>query len=247
METNSVRDTAAQAADGNADGSKPMPLPYGFVKAKMTSLPRLTSKPVHNGGQESELQFHLHFSLNVNGESWDTAVNVGTDNAADLLKYKIAEGFKNPIEATLRSSRSVNDLTGKAALPALDYLRSNILEGTGPWLVSDVLDGGAGQQPAAKLNALLSKAFQDQNDVYVFGRFYSEGNGIHDVHMNQGSRGRYIHRPGDDANDHNDIWQDGALMLDFGDGGWVAYFSAFTQQTVPSGDLGNPVPGGHTI
>ncbi len=224
-----------------------MSLPYGFVKAKLTSLPRLTSKPVHNGGQD-ELQYHLHVSLDVNGESWDTAVNVGTDNAADLLKYKIAEGFQNPVAATLRAAQGAVDLTGKAALPALDFLRSSILEGTGPWLNSDVLDGGAEKkQPPAKLAALLSKAFQGKNDVYIFGRFYSEGNGIHDVHMNQGSRGRYIHRPGDDANDHNDIWQDGALMIDFGDGGWVAYFSAFTGQTVPADDLGNPVAGGHTI
>jgi hypothetical protein len=37
-------------------------------------------------------------------------------------------------------------------------------------------------------------------------------------------------------------------MIDFGEGGgWVAYFSAFTQQTVPTGDPGNPLPGGHTI
>ena len=224
-----------------------MPLPYGFVKAKLTSLPRLTSKPVPNGGQQ-ELQFHLHASLDVNGETWDTAVNVGTDNAADLLKYKIAEGYRNPIAATLRAGHGAVVLTGQTALPALDFLRSSILEATGPWLDSDVLDGGAEQkQPPAKLSALLAKAFHGQNDVYVFGRFYSEGDGVHDVHMNQGSRGRYIHRAGEDGNDHNDIWQDGALMIDFGDGGWVAYFSAFTGQTVPTDDLGNPLPGGHTI
>ncbi len=224
-----------------------MPLPYGFVKAKLTSLPRLQSKPVHNGGHQ-ELQYHLHFSLNVNGESWDTAVNAGTDNADDLLKYKIAEGFQNPIAATIRAASGAVDLTGQAALPALDFLRSGILDNTGPWLDSDVLGGGAEQQqPPAKLSALVSKAFHGQNDVYVFGRFYSEGNGIHDVHMNQGSRGRYIHRAGQDGNDHNDVWQDGALMIDFGGDGWVAYFSAFTQQSVPTDDLGNPLPGGHTI
>lgn len=225
-----------------------MPLPYGFAKAKLTSLPRLTSKPVHNGGHE-EVQYHLHFSLNVKGASWDTAVNVGTDNEADRLKYKIVEGFQNPLAATLRAASGAVDLTGQAALPALDFVRGGILDGTGPWLGSDVLGGRAEEkQPPAKLSALLSKAFHGKNDVYVFGRFYSEGNGVHDVHMNQGSRGRYIHRPGEDGNDHNDIWQDGALMIDFGEGGgWVAYFSAFTQQTVPTDDLGNPLPGGHTI
>ena len=224
-----------------------MTLPSGFVKAKLSSLPRLTSKPVHNGGHE-ELQYHLHVGLDVNGQSWDTAVNVGSDNASDLLKYKIVEGFQNPVAAALRAAQGAVDLTGKAAFPALDFLRSSILEGTGAWLDSDVLDGAAeNKQPPAKLSALLSKAFHGKNDVYVFGRFYSEGNGIHDVHMNQGSRGRYIHRAGTDGNDHNDIWQDGALTIDFAGGGWVAYFSAFTGQTVPTDDLGNPFPGGHSI
>jgi uncharacterized protein YukJ len=224
-----------------------MTLPYGFVRAKPASLPRLQSKQANAHGAE-ELQYHLHVSLDVNGAAWDTAVNVGTDNAADLLKYKIVQGFRNPIADTLRTAIGAVDLTGKTALPALDFLRGGILEGTGEWRVSDVLKGGAaGKEPPVQLAALLTKAFQGKNDVYVFGRFYSEGYGIHDVHMNQGSRGRYIHRAGDDGNDHNDVWQDGALMIDSGAGGWVAYFSAFTEQTVPTDELGNPLPGGHTV
>jgi uncharacterized protein YukJ len=81
----------------------------------------------------------------------------------------------------------------------------------------------------------------------VFGRFYAEGDGIHDTHMNQGSTKSFIHRPGDDSNDHNDIWQDGAVMVDLGEPEWAAYFAAFNQQLVPTDDLGNPKPGGATI
>jgi hypothetical protein len=74
------------------------------------------------------------------------------------------------------------------------------------------LPGGRAEekQPPANLSALLAKAFHGQNDVYVSGRFYGEGNGVHGVRMNQGSRGRYIHRPGEDGNGHNDIWRYGA-------------------------------------
>ena len=75
----------------------------------------------------------------------------------------------------------------------------------------------------------------------------AQGNGIHDIHMNQGSTQGFIHRPGDDSNDHNDIWQDGALMVDIGEPQWAAYFSAFNQQLVPTDDLGNPKPGGAPI
>ena len=144
-----------------------------------------TSKPVHNGGHE-EVEYHLHVSLDVNGESWDAAANVGTDNADDQLKYKIVRDFHHPIVQTLRSgSEGVTDLTGTVTLPALNFMRSDILNGTGPCLDSDVLNGGEGQQPVADLKGLLEKALEAKADVYVFGRFYTHGgNGVHDVHMN---------------------------------------------------------------
>ena len=225
-----------------------MTLSYGFVKAKMTSPPRLTFKTVPHRGKE-EQQYHLHFSLDVDGENWDVAANVGTNYADDLLKYKILRDFNHPVVQTLRNSREgATELTGTHELPALDFLRSNILDGTGAWRESDVLDGSEGQQPVADLKERLERALDEEADIYVFGRFYTHGgNGMHDVHMNQGSRGGFIHHAGNDHNDHNDIWQDGALMMDFGDGNFVAYFAAFTEQAVPTDDLGNPGPGSHTI
>jgi uncharacterized protein YukJ len=65
--------------------------------------------------------------------------------------------------------------------------------------------------------------------------------------MNQGSTGGYIHRAGDDHNDHNDIWQEGGVFVDLGEPEWAAYFAAFDQQLVPTDDLGNPMPGARTI
>lgn len=224
-----------------------MTLAYGLVKAKMTSPPRLTSKPVPHGGRE-EQQYHLHFSLGIDDSDWDVAANVGTDYADDLLKYKIVLDFRHPLVQTLRNSlEGVTELTGTHKLPALDFLRSGILDGTGAWSESDVLDGSEDKQPVADLKSVLENAFVNKADIYAFGRFYTQGShGVHDVHMNQGSKGRFIYA-GNDRNDHNDIWQDGALMVDFGDGKFVAYFAAFTQQAVPTDDLGNPLPGGQTI
>jgi uncharacterized protein YukJ len=110
-----------------------------------------------------------------------------------------------------------------------------------------VMDGSEGAEPAASLKRLLSGAHQENRDVYIFGRFFSQGNGLHDVHLNQGSSKGFIHRPDDDSNDHNDIWQDGAVMVDIGEPEWAAYFSAFNQQLVPTDELGNPQPGAATI
>jgi len=61
--------------------------------------------------------------------------------------------------------------------------------------------------------------------------------------MNQGSTGpNYLHRAGNDHNDHNDVWQDGALIVRVSDTQWAAYFAAFEKQAVPTDALGNPLP-----
>jgi len=221
-----------------------MTLAYGYVKARLISEPAL--KPSRH---KREIQYHLHASLDVAGDTWDVAVNVGTNDADDLLKYKLVFDFQHPLIATLGEAEAgAHGLTGQAALPALDFLRSDALTGTGKWRDSDVMDGSDQVEPAATLKRLLSRAHRENRDVYVFGRFYTDGsNGIHDVHLNQGSTGGFIHRTDDDSNDHNDVWQDGALLVDLGEPEWAAYFSAFNQQLVPTDDLGNPGPDGAPI
>jgi uncharacterized protein YukJ len=196
----------------------------------------------------SETQYHLHFSLLVESSNWDVAVNVGTNDSDDLLKYKMVFDFRHPVIATLSAAASgQNDLTGQTALPALDFMRSDLLKGTGNWRDSDIMDGSDTQEPAASLTRLLGKAKDGNLDVYVFGRFYSEGNGIHDTHMNQGSTGSFLNDGVDDHNDHNDIWQDGAVLVDLGEPEWAAYFAAFNRQLVPTDNLGNPTAKSITI
>jgi uncharacterized protein YukJ len=216
-----------------------MALSYGFVKAKLVSDPELRPSRRHH-----ETQYHLHFGLLVDGANWDVAVNVGTNDADDLLKFRLVYDFRHPIVQRLAASRpGAQELTGQNDLPALDFLRSDLLANTGKWRDSDVMDGTDIPEPTASLKRLLMKARQATLDVYIFGRFYTEGNGIHDTHMNQGSTKGFIHRPGDDSNDHNDIWQDGALLVDLGEPEWAAYFAAFNQQLVPTDELGNPRSG----
>ena len=219
-----------------------MTLGYGFAKAKVTSAPVMKG----SRGQDKhkhEVQYHLHCNLQVGDEIWDVAINVGTNDSDDLLKYKLVFDYQHPLIQTLAGTNpGKTELTDNHALPALDFQRQpGILDNTGAWRVSGIMDGSAEVEPAKSLTRLLSKAQSEGRDVYLFGRFYTGGDlGIHDTHMNQGSSGHYIHRRGDDGNDHNDIWQDGALFVDLGQPEWAAYFAAFEQQKVPTDDLGNP-------
>jgi len=224
-----------------------MALTYGFLKGKIASKPKMQSKRL-----KSETQYHLHATLGVsNGhggnQNWDSAVNVGTDDSDDLLNYKLIFDFHHPLAETLRAAApGFTDLTGQNELPSLDFLRSDVLAETGDWRTSDVMDGSEQAEPAATLARLLVKAHTDKSDVYYFGRKYNDGLGIHDIHMNQGSTGdKFKNNGADDHNDHNDIWQDGAIFVDLGDGRMAAYLTAFTQQNVPTDDLGNPTDDSH--
>ena len=214
-----------------------MTLPYGFLRGKITGSPFLKGSR-----RKHETQYHLHATAAVDGKSWDVAINVGTDDADDLLNYRLVFDFHHAIRETLQAAPvGFSELTGTQALPALDFLRSDILAETGAWRTSDVLDGSEFPEPVASLKRLLVRAASGGLDVYIFGRSYHDGTlGVHDIHQNQGSEGSFINNGEDDHNDHNDVWQDGAVVVDLGDGTWAAYFTAFTQQRVPTDDLGNP-------
>jgi len=225
-----------------------MNLTYGFVKCKIVSDPVLQSKRLRH-----EIQYHLHASLKVtvsdgSAQQWDSAINVGTNDSDDLLQYKLIFDFQHSMIAKRKSADSgFTDLTGYTTLPALDFLRSDLLSGTGNWRPSDIMDGSKQVEPVASLLRLLLKARDGNNDVYVFGRKYVDGLGIHDVHMNQGSGGSFLNNGEDNHNDHNDIWQEGAVLVDLGQPEFAAYFTAFTQQNVLTDGLGNPQPTSHPI
>jgi len=225
-----------------------MALTYGFLKCKIVSDPALKASRHKN-----EMQYHLHSTLEVaeddgSTRQWDSAINVGTNDSDDLLKYKFIFDFQHPIITTLKAARSgFSDLTEAEHLPALDFLRSDVLNETGTWRNSDTMDGSNQVEPVASLLRLLSKAHAGNFDVYVFGRKYTDGFGIHDVHMNQGSQGSFLNNGVDDHNDHNDIWQDGAVIVDTRQPELAAYFTVFTQQLVPTDKLGNPDADSHPV
>lgn len=225
-----------------------MHLTYGLLKCKVVSDPQLKASR-----HKKEIQYHLHTTLEISAEDgttaqWDSAINVGTNDSDDLLNYKLIFDFHHAIIAQLQAAKSgFLDLSDTGSLPALDFLRSDLLAETGPWRQSDPMDGSLQVEPVASLLRLLQTAKANQSDIWVFGRKYTDGDGIHDVHMNQGSRSPFLNDGKDNNNDHNDVWQDGGVIVDVGAPEFAAYFTAFTQQFVPTDDLGNPAGDGHPI
>ncbi len=129
---------------------------YGFLKGKVLTIKGMVPSK-HHGSPET--QYHIHATIQGAGnDKWDTAANVGTDDSDDLLRYKIVYDFDHPIMTALRAAaRGLSDLTGESALPALDFLRSDVLAKTGPWRISDAMDGSEDVDPAKSLARLLRK------------------------------------------------------------------------------------------
>ena len=128
---------------------------------------------------------------------------------------------------------------------ALDYLRSGIvktktmkpLPPDQPGLDNDLKDAieasvlRAMKEAGSLVHALGAKwgPEADKRDRY-FG--FLPGNGVHDIHMNQGNAGKY--------RKDNGVYQDGALVFEFPGARWKAYFFAFQSQSFDTDAGGNP-------
>jgi uncharacterized protein YukJ len=107
----------------------------------------------------------------------------------------------------------------------LDYWRDElpdlkvgiILEHDIPGPNNDILD---------KVKPTLTSAINDHATVYIFGSQFPRTDGIHDIHMNQGSLPRF----------DNGVRQDGGIFFEFSDGHWEAIYLAFASQRLPTDD-----------
>jgi uncharacterized protein YukJ len=109
------------------------------------------------------------------------------------------------------------------------------------------MDGSEGVDPASGHSRMLQKAQAADADIDFFGRTYKFGDlRIHHIRMNQGFSGSFVNDGVSDANDHNDIWQDGGVIVDLGENAGD-YFTSFFQQLVPTNNLGNTDGRSHEI
>lgn len=81
----------------------------------------------------------------------------------------------------------------------------------------------------------LETVLNQGNKLYIFGEFFNTGNGVHDIHQNQG----------DPLNSQwsssNGIWQDGATIVQKANGEFVGFFNKFTSQSYFTDNLGHPI------
>ena len=182
---------------------------------------------------------HYLIDVNVNGTTWEIAVNVESSDGSEVL-YLLNENFLPPDPAALEAlPMGLTPLAGLDTNPAIDYLRSMV--NSSPLVTEQeltLLPRPGGPAAGALQNAVIQYLNQAVADpagtVYAFGSRYTTGNGIHDIHMNQGN-------PAGSFEKDNGIWQDGLLVFAMpGSATWAAIFIAFQTESWTTDENGNP-------
>ncbi|WP_328467582.1 DUF2278 family protein [Actinoplanes sp. NBC_00393] len=192
---------------------------------------------------------HYQIQLRAAGVDYRAAVNVRSQQSPPDLLYLGVSRFVHPVTDKLRGlPDGFNELESRSGGAALDYIRGNLFQRDQMRPVPTSAPGPENDL-GDFLDHFVRRAIGDSEArSYVFGEAWGPeqkadkifnfrpGNGIHDVHMNQGNAGRFA---GD-----NGVHQDGALLLHFpATDDWVAIFLAFQSQVWHTDDItGHPLP-----
>ncbi|MFY9805951.1 MAG: DUF2278 family protein, partial [Pseudonocardiaceae bacterium] len=191
-------------------------------------------------------QIHL---IDSAGLHYRAAVNVKSAQSPSELLYLVVDDFQHPITGSLPPARSGwTTLPSRPGGASLDYIRANLFDPAAMRLLPPDVSG-PDNDLADLLDHYVHRATGDpQVTAYVFGaRFGPEpatpdkvfgflpGNGVHDVHMNQGNSAQFSRDDG--------VWQDGGLLLHLtAESRWIAIFLAFQSQAWHTDDTT-----GHTL
>lgn len=220
-----------------------MPLKsYGVLKG------RVVARKVEQNDSSPHFQVHVKAAQ----KDYRIAINVKSVQAPVDLLYFVDDNFKHPITDRLtKLNDGFNEIKAsdrKAGGIALDYIRANLFD------VKNMKPlpynkPGADNDLNDLIDLFIQRAIASKDaNIYAFGESWGPedkpdkifgflpGNGIHDIHMNQGSSGKF--------QKDNGVFQDGGLIIHFPSRNqWVAAFFAFQSQSFHTDDIGgNPLP-----
>lgn len=212
---------------------------YGVLKGRPISR-RLGSGP------SPHYQIHI---VDQAGTDFRVAVNVKSRQSPSELMYHIKSQFVHPLTAIVAElPTGFHPLKSKPDSGALDFIRGNLFQ---PGLMTPLPHDvpGPDNDLNEKLDQIVQRAMADEDAmVYAFGERWGPeagksdkyfgfvpGNGVHDIHMNQGNDSSFAKDDG--------VWQDGGLLFQFPrQDQWTAVFLKFQSQAWHTDDKT-----GHTI
>jgi uncharacterized protein YukJ len=197
-----------------------------------------------------------HYQVRLVDDTTDyrIAINVKSQLSPSELEFIVLERYQHPITALVEElGLGFTPLVSGPGTAALDFIRGNLFDRALmrplPFSVP-----GFDNDLNEKIDRVMQRAMADEHAlVYAFGERwgpepgkkdkyfgFAPGNGIHDIHMNQGNSARFV---GDDG-----VYQDGGVLVHFPDQReWVAVFLKFQSQSWHTDDrtghaLTAPVP-----
>lgn len=192
-----------------------------------------------------------HFQILVSDDKllFRIAVNVESQEPPSDVLYFVDENFHHPVIDLLAPlPMGYHPVEKEAGGMAIDFIRGNLFDTSRMVSLPHNIPGEDND-----LNELVQKYVakaiaMESSEIYAFGerwgpedvrdKFFGfiPGNGIHDIHMNQGSSDRFMKYDG--------VWQDGCLIIHLPDENkWIGIFLAFQSQCFHTDDVnGHRIP-----
>ena len=218
-----------------------MPIkPYGVLSGNVVDTRR------EDNSDTPHYQIQL---VDSDDKHWRAAVNVLSQDAPRQLKFLVDTDFRHPITDALPEPGSGwTNLPNEPGGASLDFVRANLFD---PSKMRVLPFGASGPDNdlSSVLDHYIQRAVGDNTiTAYVFGQSWGPehradkvfgfrpGDGVHQVHMNQGNSEDYSNEDG--------TWQDGGLLLHLtSESRWVAIFLAFQSQSWHTDDVtGHALP-----
>lgn len=203
----------------------------------------LKGRPV---GRRLVITSNAHYQVHLVDDTTDyrIAVNVQSKIEPSELEYLVDENFRHPlVTGLIQLPLGFHELPRKPGGLALDFIRGNLFDRRKMIPLPFNLPG-KDNDLNEKIDKYVQRAMADENAlIYAFGERWGPenkikdkifgflpGNGIHDIHMNQGNTSEFRKDDG--------VWQDGGLLIHFPpENRWVGIFLKFQSQTWHTDDI----------
>lgn len=183
---------------------------YGVLKGKAVDV-------MMGSGENPHYQIHIR---DDEGVDYRIAVNIESQSYPSEVLFYVGENFNSEDISKLPALKHGFTLI-KDNNPdiGLDYVRGNLFDPQKMVPLPADIDG-ADNDLNEKLQFYVKEALERNAVIYAFGErwgpennladryfHFKPGNGIHDIHMNQGNVGRW--------KKDNGVWQDGGILIHF--------------------------------
>jgi len=206
----------------------------------------LKCRPVINRNSPQIQHDHLQVLLEIDsGTRYWMTINIRS--GADQVYYTVSEDYQHAITQQILAAdlpQGFTALDKKSGGISLDYIRQNLID----LKQMDELQQAGDPQDEGISDMLTTQLVNVMRapdaKLFIFGSRFDDGakystfdlpTGIHDIHMNQGSKGTHANS--------NGIYQDGALLAYYpSESRWSAVFLKFASQSESTDDGGNANP-----